>query len=127
LKYWKRLPYLGLGLAAASMYEKTRYLNTSSINEYISFINSGKLPLIEKSILSNEDIAFEMIMLTTRLADGMEYAEYNVFTGEDFSKKYSAVLSELNALELIMPSDSHFILSQKGMDIQNSILLKFMD
>ncbi|MEX1376368.1 MAG: radical SAM family heme chaperone HemW [Eubacteriales bacterium] len=127
LKYWQRLPYLGVGVAAASMYNDTRWLNTSSIQEYISSIASNTLPLVEKSALSKDEIAFEMIMLSTRLAEGMKYSNYNDFTGENFAEKYADILSELKAQEYILPSSTHFILSQKGMDIQNTILMKFMD
>ena len=127
LKYWQRLPYLGIGVAAASMYGNARYLNTSSIKNYVEQIDLNKLPLVEKTDLSNEEIAFEMIMLSTRLAEGMKYSDYNSFTGNNFAEKYSDILSELEEQRLIIPSATHFRLSQSGMDIQNTILLKFMD
>lgn len=127
LKYWQRLPYLGVGVAAASMYGNTRYLNTSSIKDYIEQIDSNKLPLAEKTNLSNEEIAFEMIMLSTRLAEGMKYSDYNEFTGDNFAEKYSDILAELKKQGLITPSNTHCRLSPIGMDIQNTILLKFMD
>jgi oxygen-independent coproporphyrinogen-3 oxidase len=127
LKYWNRTPYLGVGVAAASMYENTRRCNTNSISDYISHIEKDKFPLIENTKLSKEEIAFEMIMLSTRLTGGMEYADYNQFTGEDFRDKYVQVIRELEQNRLIKKSNTHFALTPQGMDLQNSILLKFMD
>ena len=127
LKYWKRLPYLGVGNAAASEYKNTRYCNTASISEYISKINNAEFAYIEESKLDDEDIAFEMIVLGTRLTTGMKYAEYNKFTGEDFVRKYSGILHDLLKEELIENNSTHLILTQKGMNLQNNVLLRFMD
>ena len=127
LKYWQLQPYLGLGVAAASMYDNTRYINVNSIKNYIALVNSNKLPLSETTVLSKNDIAFEMIMLYTRLSKGLEYDKYNQFTGESFIEKYSDIIKELEELELINKSSTHLVLTQKGMDLQNNILLKFMD
>lgn len=127
LKYWKRLPYLGVGTAAASMYNDTRCCNTGSIAEYISKINNSEFPYTEKAKLSTDEISFEMIMLGTRLKEGMEYAKYNEFTGTDFMQKYSQILSDLTKEGLIEKSSTHLVLSQKGMNLQNNVLLRFMD
>ena len=127
LKYWNRTPYLGAGVAAASMYSDTRFVTTYSIQDYIGSINQDKLPLIEQSKLSKKEIAFELIMLSTRLSTGMEYAEYYDFTGENFEEKYADILAELKSENLIQKSNTHFVLTPKGLDLQNQVLLKFMD
>lgn len=127
LKYWKRIPYLGLGVAASSMYDEIRKTNTRDIATYIESINNNNFPICYKEDLSKGDIAFEMIMLSTRLSDGMEYKKYNDFTQDNFCDKYSKILSDLKNEGLILDSNSHFILSAKGLDLQNQVLLKFMD
>lgn len=127
LKYWNRVPYLGVGVAAASMYNNIRRCNTSSISNYITSINNNEFPLVEDSKLSIDEIAFEMIMLSTRLIEGMEIAKYHKLTGEDFKSKYSDIINELEQNDLIKKSNSHFVLTPKGMDVQNSILLMFLD
>lgn len=127
LKYWNRVPYLGVGVAAASMYNNIRRCNTSSISNYTTSINNNEFPLVEDSKLSIDEIAFEMIMLSTRLIEGMEIAKYQKLTGEDFKAKYSDIINELEKNNLIKKSNSHFVLTPKGMDVQNSILLMFLD
>lgn len=127
LKYWSRVPYLGVGVAAASMYDNIRRCNTSSISDYISAIDKNQFPLIEDNQLSKDEIAFEMIMLSTRLTKGMEIIKYNQFTGYDFKTKYTDIINELIKNDLIKKSNTHFALTPKGMDLQNSILLKFLD
>lgn len=42
--YWHQTPYLGLGAAAHSFDNKNRWWNIDDIKEYISSINSGRLP-----------------------------------------------------------------------------------
>jgi len=126
LKYWKRVPYLGIGVAAASLYADTRRCNTSSIPDYISSIEKNEFPLVENARLSKEEIAFEMIMLSTRLVGGMEYSKYNEFTGDKFKAKYEGIINELEQNNFIKKNNTHFELTSKGMDMQNSILLKFM-
>lgn len=127
MKYWNRVPYLGVGVAAASMYENVRRCNTGSISDYISSINKNEFPLIENNKLSKDEIAFEIIMLSTRLIKGMSYDDYNMFTGDNFKVKYAKIISELKQNNLIKKSNTNFALTPKGMDVQNSILLKFLD
>lgn len=127
LKYWNRAPYLGVGVAAASMYNNIRRCNASSTSDYISSIDKNEFPFVEDNKLSNDEIAFEMIMLSTRLSKGMKYADYYQFAGEDFTIKYADIIKEMQQCDYIKKSNTHFALTSKGMDVQNSILLKFMD
>ncbi|MBN2880080.1 MAG: radical SAM family heme chaperone HemW [Clostridia bacterium] len=127
LKYWKRYPYLGLGTAAASMYLDFRFTNTPDIKKYIEKINSDKFAIEEKSTLQDDEFFFEMIMLGTRLAEGMEYRKYDSFSPFRFKDKYADIIKGLADEGLIVPSDTHLILSEKGMDMQNNVLLRFMD
>ena len=127
LKYWIRVPYLGLGVAASSMYNNIRRTNVFTIKEYISEINQNNYPLSETIHLTKDEIAFEMIMLSTRLSSGLEYKKYNEFTKSNFIDKYAPIIDNLIMENLIEKSNTHFILTQKGMDLQNSILLKFID
>jgi len=127
IKYWKRYPYLGLGTAAASLYLDFRFTNTPDIKKYIEKINSGKFPIEEKAKLQEAEFFFEMIMLGTRLTEGMEYRKYDSFSPVHFKDKYADILKGLADEGLTIPSDTHLILSEKGMDMQNNVLLRFMD
>ena len=127
LKYWKRVPYLGVGTAAASMYGSTRYYNTGNIGRYIKSVTNNAFPLLKKEKLTKDDEAFEMIILGTRLAEGMEYAAYDAFAKTNFRNYYKDVLKKLEADGLIQKSSTHLKLTPKGMNLQNIVLLDFMD
>jgi len=127
LKYWTRYPYLGLGTAAASMYLDFRFTNTPDIRKYIESVNKDKFPIEEKSHLTDDEFFFEIIMLGTRLAEGMAYKKYDSYSPIRFKDQYAGILKGLADEGLIINSDTHLMLSEKGMDMQNNVLLRFME
>ena len=55
LVYWKRGPYIGLGLGAHSFFEGKRFFNTYDMKQYIADIKVGKLPGSEKESVSDDE------------------------------------------------------------------------
>jgi len=67
--YWKSIPYLGIGPSAHSYGEKSRRWNVSNNNKYIVGVLSNNLNF-QKEVLSNIDIANEIILTGTRTIYG---------------------------------------------------------
>lgn len=71
--YWVREPYIGLGAAAHSFNgTDIRSWNPSSIEEYCSALEAGKLPAGGSETLNERDVYNEKIMLGLRTAKGVE-------------------------------------------------------
>lgn len=72
MKYWKRIPYLGLGPSAHSFDGKKRWWNFSSVKNYCVNLEGGMLPVEESEELSIEQELLEKISLGLRTMEGIK-------------------------------------------------------
>ncbi|MDE6550269.1 MAG: radical SAM family heme chaperone HemW [Clostridia bacterium] len=75
LKYWKRLPYLGLGAAAHSLIGNTRFYNSHSIEEYLEGARDSSYPVIAEAVLTDKEEEEELIMLSLRTSSGLDTSQ----------------------------------------------------
>lgn len=71
LKYWRRVPYLGLGPSAHSFNGRDRWGNFPSVRRWLSALSSGAEP---RAFLETPDAAameLETLMLGLRLVEGL--------------------------------------------------------
>ena len=71
LKYWRRMPYLGLGPAAHSFDGRRRWANVPSVRRWNSALAAGARPLAFEETPDDKAIRLEQIMLGLRLAEGL--------------------------------------------------------
>ena len=79
LTYWRRGEYLGLGCAAHSLIDETRFENPSRLEDYLS-----GLRVQSRKPLPREEQREEFILLTTRTTRGLPLEEYARLFGERF-------------------------------------------
>lgn len=127
LIYWKVEDYIGLGVSAHGKYEYTRYDNTPSIASYIEMIGQNNFPIKEKEILSQEDEAFEAIMLGLRLGCGIDLGWYTRRFGLDMETTYATIIKKQMHLGTLLIEDNHLKLTEYGHDISNSVIVEFME
>lgn len=127
LAYWNRQDYLGVGAAAHSCIRDVRLANTDDIDCYISCLSSGKMAYNNKESLDIGQKETEYIMLKLRLKNGFEIKEYERLFGRDFLKFFSTPLKKLQKAGLVSFSDGHFHATDKGFDLQNSIVLELLN
>lgn len=70
LKYWRHVPYLGLGPSAHSFRYATRWWNVRSMDRYLSLLQSGRSPVEGTEDLTPEQLTLEAIALGLRTRDG---------------------------------------------------------
>lgn len=75
LKYWNRLPYLGLGLGAHSFLGNTRLANSREIGEYTSALLAGRDAIVFREELTGENERHEKLFLGLRQKAGLRYAD----------------------------------------------------
>lgn len=127
--YWKRKDYLGIGLAAHSYIEGTRFANTENINKYVSVIeNEQSIPIEISKNLTKEELKEEFVMLSLRTKDGIDLEAYKKEFNENLaSKKKDTIATLIKYGYLILRNDNHLICSNKGFLVLNKLILELVD
>ena len=71
LGYWERRPYLGLGAGAHSYRDGRRWWNVRPPEEYLSLVESGRLPVGGDERLTPQDERLEEVFLRLRILEGV--------------------------------------------------------
>lgn len=121
---WKR--YIGVGVAAHSFINDTRFSNVHKVDNYIDKIKSGKLPISTRHKLILSESEYEYIMLGMRLEQGMDIVKFNEIFLTDFVARYKDTLNKLERIGLIVYDNHSVSIRPEKMYIANSILLEFM-
>lgn len=126
--YWKRKDYLGVGLAAHSYIDGTRFANTENIAEYANFIeNKQTEPVSISKTLTIDEKKEEAIMLSLRTAEGLDLEAYKEEFEENFLAKRKATITKLiKEGFLILTKDNHLICTNKGFLVLNAIVLELV-
>lgn len=74
LKYWRRLPYLGLGPAAHSFDGVKRWWNHRSVARYCETLAGGAAPVTGSEVLTSEQVRLEKLWLGFRTREGLDLA-----------------------------------------------------
>ena len=133
--YWTQVPYIGLGVSAASM-TGLKYLsdgmtyrrktNPDSLEDYFDMVDIGRAD-VPVEVVSTEEARFETIMLGLRLNEGVD--ENDFFRKHHISlDKYMGIkLREMEKNGLMIHEGNHWKMTERGFDIQNAVLVELMD
>ena len=133
--YWDQVPYLGLGIAAASLLRPAslpegvfsiRRTNPESFAEYYRMLNSPG-DFTQAETISPAEARFETVMLSLRMTAGINRQRFTELHGAPPEQFYGDILSRLETQGLLVLKDDSWRLTRRGMDIQNSVLLEFME
>ncbi|MBR6165687.1 MAG: radical SAM family heme chaperone HemW [Clostridia bacterium] len=134
--YWTQIPYMGLGVSAASMavtdtheagMHCRRRTNFTSLDKYIQYVSDGRIPAEPDDVISPAEARFETIMLSLRMNQGISERGFFRMHGRTVEECYPEQLAKMEKAGLLLHRNGAWVLSRRGMDIQNSILLEFMD
>ena len=134
--YWRQVPYLGLGLSAASMTEVRkgpdgmRYVRRTNVRtpeEYMRGILSGTPALAEKAETAPEEARFETMMLGLRMNRGVGEREFSAMHGVSLEACFGERLRALRGRGLVLYENGFWRLTRDGMDLQNTVLVELMD
>ncbi len=126
LKYWTRAPYIGLGPSAHSFIEPQRYWNVSIVDKYIEAIESGRLPVADREVLSEEQQLIEGIYLGLRMTTGIDLVWFREKFGIDFVETFNEVISDLGRRNYIEVVKNHCALTRQGRAFLDSITSMFV-
>lgn len=132
--YWTMTPYIGLGLAAASMtkiqkkHDGINYFRKSNpidFNEYAKYVRNEPVQL-DCELIDTAEARFETVMLGLRMTQGINDQFFKSLHGATLSDTYQNLLEGLTKRGLMCFENGFWKLTDTGMDIQNSVLVEFM-
>ena len=122
MKYWLAEEYIGIGASAHSYFNGERYACPPSVKIFIE-------GAVREDVYENtrEDRLEELIMLSLRLADGLDLKrleeEFGVTPDEDFF----ALIKELEVHGLLKQENNRVTLTDRGFFVSNSVIVKIME
>ena len=132
--YWTQIPYIGLGVSAASMtgirysadgMDYHRRTNPVTLDQYENMISSGILSSAD--LISPADSRFETMMLGLRMNQGVEESAFLKKHRVTLEQCYGKKLRTMEKLGLCKHENGVWKLTRRGFDVQNSILVELMD
>lgn len=117
---WTRVPYLGFGCAAHSLFDECRTMNPSTLDAYLA----GEQPKTEH--ISKEQARFESLMLGLRMTRGVKDEDFTRMHGMSIRAAFGEKLDKPLSAGLLEWHEGALRLSRLGMDLQNSVLVDLM-
>ena len=96
------------------------------MDDYISKIEKGCLPREDIESIGREDEMFEWIMLGLRKIEGVELGRFKARFGADVCEVYKEAVNKLENMGWLTVDGVSMRLTDRGLDMQNSALMEFM-
>lgn len=120
IKYWTGEKYIGLGASAHSYDGEKRFYNTSDINAYLAHAPAAM------TALKRQDKISEFMITGLRMTEGISAKEFKTRFDIAVEEIYGAELRKFEDLGLMRHSDGRYALTERGIDISNSVLCEFV-
>ena len=140
LGYWRRVPYLGVGLGAASLIGEERFSDLRDIYAYIDAAKKvsdiyysgderdiAATPFVAgRQTLSRREQMDEFFYLGLRQTKGVWRRDFVEMFGMDPEPIYGEAIERLKDEELLKTKEGRFWLTEKGLDLSNYALAQFL-
>ncbi len=120
--YWQRLPYIGFGLGAASLFMEHRFSNTRDFQAYLK--NPGCLEAPPEK-LKKEDRIQETLFLGLRMEAGVDKALFYKTFGFSLEARFGAVIEACVQEGLLENTKNTLRLTPLGKDLANVVEGRF--
>jgi oxygen-independent coproporphyrinogen-3 oxidase len=147
--YWTRENYLGMGLGASSLIENVRYSNIRNLYEYMKiceeltilppehFAGEEKAAMPEgdwfgsnlhlsAEVVDRKSQIEEFMFLGLRMNAGVTRADFERNFGVPIEAVYLEVLTQMKKQQMIVMSEGRIALTDRGMDLANYVMAKFL-
>ena len=117
--YWECLPYLGIGCAAHSDMDGTRFYNTEDFDAYL-----------RGAPVRTEDAGgrmFERMMMGLRMVRGVDEARFLRDFGRAPEAVWTKSLPRLMRAGMLAREDGRLYLTARGMQVMNAVLVEMME
>jgi len=126
---WKQKEYIGIGAAAHSYRDITRYSNTENLGEYIRNIQKENFERnrIIHEIQKEEDTKKEYMILGLRQIEGVQISKFKEKFVDNPIYLFRKELNKLSEQNLISIDDDNIKLTNKGIDLANLVWEEFVN
>jgi oxygen-independent coproporphyrinogen-3 oxidase len=121
IRYWKNLPVIGIGPAAAGWYKGRRTTNVADIEKYITKVKSGEFAYVEEYSPNPQQIACETAVLGLRMIEGIDRVEYKKQTDFNLMSLFGNVIKVHRTNRLIECNSTHCCLTKKGLSYADTV------
>ncbi|MCI9569093.1 MAG: radical SAM family heme chaperone HemW [Lachnospiraceae bacterium] len=121
--YWTGVPYLGLGLGAASLWEGRRFSNVRELSGYLNGRTTDRDSL---QILTEQDRQEEFFYLGLRMVRGVPLAQFEEQFRRQAEEIYSGVIQKHIRDGTVIVEDGCLRLTSLGMDVSNYVMADFL-
>ncbi|HYK40998.1 MAG TPA: radical SAM protein, partial [Thermoanaerobaculia bacterium] len=126
LKYWQRVPTLGLGVSAHELWGGRRRANVASLSGYIETLEKGRRPTAMDRPLSRMEEAREELMLGLRLARGIDTIELDAFVAHEGDPALAADYRLWRDEGLLEERSGRIAFTERGFLLSNEVLCRFV-
>lgn len=127
--YWTGVPYLGLGLGASSYMGDCRFRNEPDLTRYLSMdFEAPEFGGLHRELetLYVESRMEEFMFLGLRLINGVSVREFVERFGRNIHEIYGDVIMRMEEEELLTEREGRVMLSERGIDVSNYVMSKFL-
>jgi oxygen-independent coproporphyrinogen-3 oxidase len=121
-KYWRHIPYLGIGPAAHSFFSERRWWNHRSIKQYLLELQKGKRPVEGSEQLTLSQKRLETCFLGLRTGDGIPMRHFSEQQNTPHPEK-SKILDELVRQGLIVIRNGFLKPTRRGLAVADRLAL----
>lgn len=126
LAYWHGDSYIALGPSGASHVEGHRWKNRGHLGDWEQAIDRNVLPVDQYEHLSPRRRAGELAMLRLRLAEGLDFADFEQRTGLDARAVYGDVIARYEQAGLLALDDRAVRLTDRGVNVTDALAAEFL-
>lgn len=114
--YWMRNEYYGFGPSAHSFLKNIRFRNTNNLEKYIKYSKKNEFIIYKLEKLSEKDIKWERFLLSLRTYIGYTIENLDI-------ERFEELVND----GFLIIKDGKIKLTEKGMLVYNSVILKFIN
>nr|WP_303244196.1 radical SAM family heme chaperone HemW [uncultured Cellulosilyticum sp.] len=124
--YWQRIPYLGLGLGARSLWNNIRYANEENLKAYIEAAGDVHKIRHEEEKLTEEMCMEEYMFLGLRLLEGISEDDFEKQFGQSVWDVYEEQLNKWIKYKVLVKDKGRIKLTPYGLDVCNEVFSSFL-
>ena len=125
LKYWRHVPYLGLGPSAHSFDGARRWWNHRALTDYAQRIARGEHAVEADESLDREALALEALMLGLRTAEGIDLPAYRLWYGVDLHELNRPLIATLTEEGLVRCDAGALRPTRRGLAVADGLAARF--
>jgi len=124
--YWQRVPYLGMGLGAASLIQDTRYSNTQDLAVYLEKSKEPDLIRCNYEVLDKKARMEEFLFLGLRMLEGVRLEDFEREFSAELLDLYGEVIKRMVNQGLLTLEDWSLKLTRQGISLSNYVFSEFL-